>query len=258
MCGETLGSRRIGLGGTIGLMLQFAFVLVLVLGSCGQTGPSEGAATKEEAPTSEHYYDESDAEGFDGALPNCPTGAVARVVARRNMSTDRPGHSLEFSQFETYCEANGLLQGPYVVWGPNGEQSITGSYEKGKKSGKWTFQIPSQRHESEWVDGKRQTIAVLPRQARWKLDVARCNEQRYGWELARHSIGYEVVGRTDELCEVETWWTAQLQRRRRVTTCRFPRSLIGVPWVQFGGSIKFDGQERYCDYVGKPPASALR
>jgi hypothetical protein len=123
-----------------------------------------------------------------------------RVAARKSNDPFFP----QFAQFEEYCErkVDGALvkDGPYKVWGPNGEKQVEGQYVNGRKEGKWIRRIPSQTLEDTWSKGEFGESKVLNEPRSYVIDFAACIPHEYNIPAALGSTSYRLIGKQRGSC----------------------------------------------------------
>jgi hypothetical protein len=87
-----------------------------------------------------------------------------------------------YPQAEEYCrKRNGqgdwVIDGHYILWGPNGERLEEGEYRDGKRDGLWTCWLPSQLQARTFVRGKLDSVDVPGAPHEFTIDFCACNRQ---------------------------------------------------------------------------------
>ena len=141
----------------------------------------------------------------DFKCPNGTTYTRKRIVAR-TLAGDP--FIPPFAQFEEYCQRRGkdgsfIKEGPYQVWGPNGEKYISGQYLNNRKEGIWKRWIPSQILEDTWDKGKFVESKVIGEPSSLVIDFDACVPHESGMPAVFGSTSYRLFGKRRGLCRLQ-------------------------------------------------------
>lgn len=113
-----------------------------------------------------------------------------------------------FPQAEEYCrkrnaQGKWVMEGHYILWGPNGERLEEGEYRDGKRDGPWNFWLPSQLQVRSFVGGRLDTAEVVGAPREFTIDFCACNRQWIGVPWSMGSNYWKVFGPSGSSCIVE-------------------------------------------------------
>ena len=146
-----------------------------------------------------------------GANFRCSAG-LEHVVIRT--SPERARHAY-YPQTEEFCRqrlADGsvVLQGHYVLWGPNGERLEEGDYLDGKRDGVWRRWLPTQVIEDTWKMGKLSSVRDMGAPPAWDVDFCNCIPQAYLFYHGQGSMSAYLTGARGDTC----WLATQIEIER--------------------------------------------
>lgn len=179
----------------------------------------------------------------------CPKGTTYRkrpIVAKATGDPFIPA----FAQLEEYCQRRSgdstfIKDGPYLVWGPNGEKLIVGQYRDGKKEGKWTRWMPSQILEDTWSKGEFVESKVLSTPYSYMIDFGACIPHEYGIPAAFGSTSYRLIRKRRNFCELR--YSKEIEMGQGPTiTCLVPLTKKKVVVLNTQMGLDFSALEPYC------------
>lgn len=179
----------------------------------------------------------------------CPKGTTYRkkpIVAKTTADPFIP----EFAQSEEYCQRRGedgtfVKEGPYLVWGPNGEKLIEGQYLYGRKEGKWKRWIPSQILEDTWSKGEFVQSIVVGDPRSYVIDFGACIPHEYGVPAAFGSTSYRLIGKRRGFCELR--YSIEIEMGRGpLITCRVPLTKKKITVHNTSMGLDFSAIKPYC------------
>jgi hypothetical protein len=159
-----------------------------------------------------------------------------------------------YPQFKEYCQKrkkNSTIskEGPYILWGPNGEKLEEGQYVNGKKDGKWVRWSPSQILEDTWKKGDYIGTRIIGEPSVYKIDFATCVPHEYSIPAALGSTTYRVSGKESEYCKLN--YSIEIERsldigQRKWISCSVPRSKKKLSFGNTQIGIDFSIIKQYC------------
>ncbi len=175
----------------------------------------------------------------------CPKGTEYRKRVPEELAK-KPN----FSQEEEYCvmrKSNGALvkEGPYVIWGPNGERQLEGQYANDKKVGKWTRSTPSQTVEETWSNGELVGTTVLSQPSSLVIDFGACIPHEFSIPAALGSTAYQLLGKKKGFCELR--YSIEIERGQGPQIfCSVPTEMKKVVIHNTQTGLNFSSIETFC------------
>jgi hypothetical protein len=178
---------------------------------------------------------------------HCPDGTTATRVPTTREVRSKP----YFPVSEEFCvddsgSQKGVREGPYVLWGPNGEALQEGHYVAGKKDGEWIYRFPSQTVARTWKDDEYvSTRVIADAPSRFVIDFEACEPHTYEIPADMGSTTYSVIGKVGSHCALiysKDLGTGEAAQSR----CDVPSSLqrVTVPNGEMG--LDFSAIKEYC------------
>ena len=152
-------------------------------------------------------------------------------------------------EFCGYYDTKGeiIRNGPYILWGPNGEKSQEGQYLNGKKEGKWIRRIPSQTLEDTWQDGKYITARILSNTPdNFYIDFEACNPHTYGIPAGLGSTSYTIIGKEGDVCKL-TYSIEIEMGQGPVMHCKVPQKLGRLNFPNTDMGLNFSSIKEFCN-----------
>lgn len=156
------------------------------------------------------------------------------------------------ARVEEYCQvrgANGKLirQGPYRLWGPNGEKITEGWYSKGVKDRKWMRWIPSQILEDTWEKGKLIESKVIGSPSSYTIDFQACNTHSYSIPSVFGATSYELKGKKGTYCKLTYWIEMEMSIGEPPSTyCLVPINKKKLIFYNSQVGISFLSIKKFC------------
>lgn len=180
----------------------------------------------------------------------CPAGTNHR---RTRVA---PGQSfmVAFPQFEEYCQrrrpgGRSFKDGPYRLWGPNGEKLEDGRYTNGRREGKWMRWIPSQILQDTWKRGKYIGAEVFGSPSSYTIDFRSCVPHEHNIPDALGSTSYKLIGKEGRFCRMS--YSIEIEMGldiggRPQTLCTVPRSVDKLVFSNTTMGFDFSAIAQYC------------
>lgn len=182
----------------------------------------------------------------------CPKGTEHRREKVATQVASKP----DFPQEEEYCQkrnANGTLvkEGPYALWGPNGERQAEGQYLDDKKDGKWIRRSTSQTLEDTWRQGEFLGTKILSEPSSFVIDFSACNPHEYNIPAALGSTSYKVIGKESGNCKlmysIEIEYSLQIELGHRPQiSCFVPTDMKKLVFHNTQVGLDFSSIGQFC------------
>lgn len=156
------------------------------------------------------------------------------------------------ARLEEYCQVRGvngklIKQGPYRLWGPNGEKFTEGQYSKGVKVGKWKRWIPSQILEDTWEKGTLIESKVIGSPSSYTIDFQACSVHSYNIPSVFGGTFYELNGREGAYCKLRYWIEIEMSIGEPSSTyCLVPISKKKLIFYNSQYGISFLSIKEFC------------
>ena len=180
----------------------------------------------------------------------CPneTTYKRRPIVARTLAADP--FIPPFAQFEEYCQRRDgdgsfIKDGPYQVWGPNGEKLIAGQYINNRKEGIWKRWIPSQILEDTWNKGKFIESKVVGEPHSYVIDFDACVPHEYGIPAVFGSTSYRLFGKRRGFCRLQYSTFIEMGQCPTIT-CLVPVTTKKLVVQNTPMGIDFSSIKAYC------------
>jgi hypothetical protein len=138
-----------------------------------------------------------------------------------------------------------VKEGPYVLWGPNGEKQAEGQYVDGRKEGKWIRRIPSQTLEDTWRGGEYVGARVLSEPYSFVIDFRACIPDEYNIPAAFGSTSYRLTGKQQRYCKLTYSIGIEMGQGPSIS-CLVPTRMKKLTFGNTQMGIDFSAIKQYC------------